>query len=316
MNKEIQNSPLLWNQINTKNLSLCSIRGELFDTSGVYICTFKPTRKLGEGTFGTVDAFDRIHLEEVKKVAIKRPKFHESKLLLEALFQKKLHNDLLEFGLGGCVPEVYDIFVYQPTGDIWFSMEFFEPLLVSEWCKRADFTANPLSFVKLLLQLALILEVFETELRIDHRDLKINNMIIVDEPIKIYITWKGIEKTVEFPFRVVLIDFGFACIQSTIDIKDTNTIPPLHACPKHGRNMFQILVSLWNIKSLRNHLEPSWGDWIRKKITTIHPPFSCIRLIEWGRSLDWMYLITEHESFRAPLCAPSSIIRECMKMIE
>ena len=315
MNNQIQNSPLLWNQISIEDLSSCSIRGELFDTSGVYICTFKPTRKLGEGTFGTVDAFDRVDIHGIKKVAIKRPNFQESNLLLEALFQKKLHNDLLEFGLT-CVPEVYDIFVYKPTGEIWFSMELFEPLLVSEWCKRMHFSANPLTFIRLLLQLALILEVFERELDIDHRDLKINNMIIVDEPIKIDITWKGIEKTLEFPFRVVLIDFGFACIKSTIDIKDSKTIPPLHACPKTGRNMFQILVSLWNIKSLRNDLEASWGDWIRKRIRTVDPQFSCISLLERGMGLDWMYLVTEHKSFCAPLCAPSLIIRECMRMIE
>ena len=163
---------------------MCNIRGVISDTSGNFICKLEPLKALGSGTFGNVDAFRRISLENRLTVAMKRPKFPEMKLLTEAKFQKKLHEDLIPFGLHGCVPKVIDIFRYLPTDDIWFTMEVFDPKLVSDWCVKM-LPGNNKLLTLLLLQISLILEVFETELRIDHRDLKINNMIVVEEPLSL-----------------------------------------------------------------------------------------------------------------------------------
>jgi serine/threonine protein kinase len=307
-----------WENISINTLPVCNIKGELYDTSGIFICKFKPVKSLGAGTFGHVDEFQRQSADGSSRfVAIKRPKFPEMKLFKEALFQRKLHEDLVPYGLTSCVPEVYDIFRYQTTNDVWFTMEAFEPLLVSQWCIKTLLLPDKKNYmILLLLQIALILEVFEMELKIDHRDLKMNNMIVVDEKTRIEIKWKNMDKVIHFPFRIVFLDFGYACKGGEIDMKDSVDFPHLDACPKEGRDIFQVLVSLWNIQILRNHLEGAWGHWIRERISAVVPKTPCVSLVENTVNIDWMYTLTDNSEFRAPLCAPRKIIRDCMKMLE
>jgi len=295
-------------------LPKCSVKGEVYDLSGQFVCKFTPIKSLGEGTFGHVDLFTRTDAKSISKtVAIKRPKFVEMKLLQEALFQRKLHEDLLPFGLSFCVPEVYDIFEYRVTGDVWFSMESFEPTLLSQWSNENIQKKN--MFVLLILQIALILEVFEQELKIDHRDLKINNVLVLDKPVSIGISWNEKDKNLDFPFRVVFLDFGFACKNATVDIKHSS--PYLDACPKEGRDIFQILVSLWNNESLRNAMPLTWCSWIQKRISTIFPTnYPSLILTESKKPLNWMYTLTDDKDFRAPLCAPRKIIHDCMSVLE
>ena len=299
-----------------KTLPLCNVKGELCDVSGRFICTFKPLKKLGSGTFGFVDLFARKDaVDKTTEVALKRPKFPEMKLLAESIFQQRLHNDLVAYGLSSCVPQVYDNFRYQPTGDVWLCMEAFDPVHLSQWCVRT-LQGNVHFFIYLLLQIALIIEVLELEMKIDHRDLKANNMIVVDEPISIEIRWKGKDRVLKFPFRVVLVDFGFACLGSTIDIRNSEGLPPLDPCPKEGRNIFQVLVSLWNIGSVRASLDATWGTWIRERISEVIPKTPCISLVESSKNLDWMYILTENRDFRAPLCVSGAVIKECMDIID
>jgi len=309
----LRDTPELWKAFSVKNLPHCNIKGELHDISGGLLCTFVAKKTLGGGTFGQVDAFTRTDPEGGSIiVAIKRPKFHEMNLISEALFQWKLHHDLKDFGLSFCVPQIYDIFVYQPTGDVWFSMEAFEPVFLSTWCME-----NPEKFHIILLQIALILEVLENELHVDHRDLKINNIIIVTQPITITIEWEHAPRIIIFPFRVVFVDFGFACCSNTIDIKNTGHVPGLDPCPKEGRNMFQVLASIWNNSSLRKGLESSWGNWIRERILTTVPRIHNLDNITTRfHTLDWMYTLTDIKEFRAPLCAPRKIIKECMRILD
>ena len=314
LNEEWRDSPWAWKNFPLNILPICNVKGEVYDISGKFICKFIAKKVLGSGTFGIVDAFTRIDSNENSTIiAMKRPKFPEMKLLLEALFQWKLQHDLIPYGLSFCVPKVFDIFRYKQTEDVWFSMEVFEPQLVSQWCVKHIHTTR--LFILLLLQIALILEVFEDELKVDHRDLKINNMLVVDEAVKINIHWNHRDKSLDFPFRIVFVDFGFACMDSIIDVKDSE--PFLDACPKEGRNIFQILVSLWNSETLRNMLDVSWGSWIRKRIGTVYPSkYPALSLTESKKDLGWMYSLTDDKEFRAPLCSPKRIIKDCMIALE
>lgn len=304
--------PKLWKSLSINSLPVCNIKGEIYDSSGIFICKLKPIKSLGAGTFGHVDEFERRSADAKRLVAMKRPKFPEMKLFAEALFQRKLHADLVPYGLAGSVPEVYDIFRYQPTDDVWFTMESFQPVLLSQWLALPE---KRNYIIHLLLQIALVLEVFEVELKIDHRDLKINNMIVVDEPVNIEIQWKGLDKVIHFPFRIVFLDFGYACKGGEIDMKSSADLPHLDACPKEGRDIFQVLVSLWNIQILRNHLEGTWGNWIRERISAVVPKTPCVSLTENAANIDWMYTLTDNNEFRAPLCAPRKIIHDCMKIL-
>ena len=300
-------SPRLWNTIPRNLLRTCTIKGTVVDSSGLVLYTLRPIGPLGAGTFGSVDSFRCIRSSSETIVAIKRPKYPQVDLFTEALFQWRTHRQMEKYHLGFCIPEVYDVFTFKQTGDIWFSMQPYNASLLSTWC-----LANSGRFGELILQIALTLEVIENMLFIDHRDLKVNNILVVESPVEIPILWKGSAITLKFPFHIVYVDFGFACAKGLIDVRDG--LPPVDLCPKDGRDIYQILVSLWRIKELRGILKVKWGSWIRSKIDSTLPQ-SYLQLAESTFDLSWMYTVTDNTSFRAPLCTPAQIIGDCMSIL-
>jgi hypothetical protein len=60
-------------------------------------------------------------------------------------------------------------------------MESYDPVLLSTWCLHYITKGHTAIFGLVLLQIALILEVLENELQVDHRDLKVNNILVIDE---------------------------------------------------------------------------------------------------------------------------------------
>jgi serine/threonine protein kinase len=302
--------PNLWYTIPKALLPSCDIYGHVRDASGLSLFKLTAAGPLGEGTFGQVDAFIMNTGQTKKHVAIKRPKHPKLNLLTEALFQWKLHNDLEKYGLSFCIPKVDKIFTFKTTGDIWFSMNAYEPTLLSSWCVK-NLKRDGKTFCLLILQISLILQIIEDILKVDHRDLKVNNMLVIDEPKEIQITIGSVRKKILFPFYIVFIDFGFAC-SNILDMR-ADGIPPLDFCPKEGRDMFQTLVSIWRIDVLRAVLEEVWGNWFRAKICSAG---KYLTLTESAKDLTWMYAVTENREFRAPLCAPSVIIKDCMRFLE
>jgi serine/threonine protein kinase len=307
-------SPREWGSIDRNLLHVCNVKGEVFDSSGLYLYRLSPVEKLGEGTFGKVDSFKCVYkdTQEQSIVAIKRPKFPEVDLFMEALFQWRVHDCLEEYGLGFSIPQVYSIIKFKQSGDIWFSMKSYKAMLLSAWCLQ-NIKKDGKLFTLLLLQISLVLEVLENILQVDHRDLKVNNIMVVDEKCEIDV---GQAKKLVFPFHIVFIDFGYACAGKIIDMKTSDGIPPIDMCPKEGRDMFQILVSLWRIQGLREILEQRWGTWIRYRIDSAFPQNSYARLAECAMDLNWLYSVTENTVFRAPLCAPSVIIKDCLRILE
>ena len=160
------------------------------------------------------------------------------------------------------------------------------------------------------MQIALVLEVLETELLFDHRDLKMNNILIVDKPVSINIEWRGETKQLNFPFHIVFIDFGFSCEGGFVDIRAGEGLPPLDACPKIGRDLFQFLVSVWSLRDVRDNMERAWGLWIRSCLGVY------VTLVDRHTTLDWMYTVTDQHGFTAPQCAPAAVIAECMSRLE
>jgi len=305
-------SPKEWHLLPKSLLHICTIQGKVVDASGLILYTLRPIGGLGGGTFGTVDSFRCITDSGEKVVAIKRPNYPEVHLLIEALFQWRVQTQMEKYKLGFCIPEVYDIFTFKQTGDIWFSMKSYEAPLLSTWSLANLGKGNIFGY--LMLQIALCLEVLQNTLFIDHRDLKVNNILVVDTPVDIPIMWKGKSIDLHFPFHIVFVDFGYACAKGLIDVRANDGLPPMDMCPKEGRDIFQILVSLWRIKDLRKILQIRWGSWIRSRIETAEP-HSYINLVERGEDLNWMYSVTDDNRFRAPLCTPGSIINDCMAIL-
>jgi serine/threonine protein kinase len=309
-------SPARWHVIPRTSIPVCGIQGDVRDCSNTLLFTLKAKHALGSGTFGSVDAFFRSTPDgNTKVVAMKRPKHPQNDLFIEALFQWKLHNDLKDYNLSFCIPRVYDIVRYKPTDDIMFTMESYEPVLLSTWCVQHITKGYTTLFGLILLQIALILEVLENELQVDHRDLKVNNILVIEEKTTITITFEGKEKELIFPFKLVVIDFGFACKGKVLDVREGDGLPTMDLCPKDGRDLFQVIVSLWSIETLRGILEPRWGTWVRQRIESAKKG-TYVRLAETSKTLDWMHIVTEDRFFRAPLCTPWSIIQDCIHMLD
>lgn len=307
-------SPRLWHTIPRTLLHTCTIQGKVLDLSGVLLYSLRPVEPLGTGTFGTVDSFWCKYVGgEEKLVAIKRPKYPDIDLFMEALFQWRTFHELKKYNVGFCIPEIYDIFTFKQTGDVWFSMQAYTTNLLSSWC-LSNLSSEGTTFGYLMLQISLVLEILQNVLMIDHRDLKVNNILVVDSPVEIRIQWKGKIVKLHFPFHIVLLDFGYACAGGLIDVKHDG-LPPIDLCPKEGRDIFQILVSLWRIDELRKILEKKWGAWIRARIESAIPKASYLRLTETAIDLNWMYSVTDNTKFRAPLCTPATVIADCMRIL-
>ena len=306
-------SPRLWGTIPIHLLPKCCIQGNVRDSSGKLLFSLKAKGELGKGTYGQIDAFYKKDPSgEESVVAIKRPR-DSGNILTEALVQWYLGRKLSSYGIPPCIPTVYDIFLYKPTNTIWFTMDIFEPLLFSQWCVK-KIPRHPELFPMIMVQISLLLEVFQKDALVDHRDLKVNNILIVDKQTTFPIRWEGLDTTITFPFRIVIIDFGFACINNTIDVKDG--LPKLDVCPKEGRDMFQLLVSLWNIPTIRHSLDTTWGNWIRNALRSAKGDSAAyIRLTEGVHPITWMYSVTQGLSFTAPACSANIILHECMKFM-
>jgi serine/threonine protein kinase len=310
--------PSHWKNWDRKSLGTVTTSGGIRDASGVLMAKLQYGQRINAGSFGIIRRYQRFEKSgESNYVALKQPNHKNLDLLYEAMFQHRTHCKLKEFGLEKAVPAVIDIVKYDTSNTIWFTMEYIPGRLLGSWaCDVFRQRGGIRYFVLMLLQLSLILEIFESALYIDHRDVKVDNIMILDEPIQIPVVFKGRSFTYTFPFRIVFIDFGFSCLQKQIDIREGRGEPPLDFCPKDGRDIFQILVSLWNMKRIRDRLNHVWGGWIRERIQTTTSQHPCIELTENRSDILWLSTVTDDKGFKAPLCAPKLVIADCFHALE
>ncbi len=314
---EWKSRPNGWIYIPKKIIPFSTIKADVKSVKGEHLFHLHPLQALGKGQFGQVDKFEKQFPDGRRKiVALKTPLNETVNLLYEALFQWSLHQELKRFSMESVIPEVYDIFVSRPSGVIYYTMEYFQPQLLSSWCAK-HFKKNPNLFPQVLLQIAYILDIFEYELLIDHRDLKVNNILVLDEPVTFK---KGTPQEIKFPFRVIIIDFGYSCIHKMLDIRDLDPelgiISPSDFCPKVGRDIFQVLVSIWSREDIRQFIGAIWGGWIRERIHSADEKSkNYVKLTETERELKWMYWETDDKEFKAPMCSPKQIITDCLKML-
>lgn len=315
--KIYRESPRLWKSILPNILPKANVKGEIHDVSGTLLCQLKPVAHLSHGTFGIIEVFSRKTVEEEHTIVLKRPRKRGVKLTVEAFFQNYLYEKFTEFGLSHAVPKVYDIFYHKSFGEVMFTMEYIHGELLSVWCLENICKPGGVRlFVMLLLQIALVLEVLENEFHSDHRDLKVNNILVEDIPLELNLFWHGRDRRIVFPFRVVFIDFGFACRGEEVDVRGLDGIPVLDPCPKTGRDIFQILANFWSMPSLRGKINALWGKWIIERLSLTNTSYPCVKLCETKNDLDWLQGVTDDKGFCAPLCAPSRIIEDCMTALE
>lgn len=243
-------------------------------------------------------------------VLVKQPRMEEMNLLQEAILQHLAYKTLEGLGIPWAIPKVYDVF--WKDKEICFSMERIDGMSISDWF---TITKTPdQDTLHLLAQVCLILASLETYLNLDHRDLKTTNLLIKPNPCHISLslgktTWELVSS-----FTVVVLDFGFACLGSEamrgtplVNLGD-GVLPPMDPCPKEGRDIFHLLVSLLGLPIFREKISKSLHEkidgWLSKGKQSYGPMAR-----RWSTN-NWSYLVSSQPDFAIPSCCPLKILHD------
>lgn len=219
---------------------------------------FQVESQIDHGSYGNIYIAKRGDLS----VLLKQPRMTEMNLLQEAVLQHLAFKTLEAEGISWAVPKVYDVFLRKK--ETCFSMERIHGSTVFEWFSKTLTPDTDTLF--LLVQICQILTILETYLNLDHRDLKSNNLLFVKESCSIRLKLGDEVWRLKCPFKVIVLDFGFACLGSEslqgvplVNLGD-GVLPPMDPCPKEGRDIFHLLVSLLGLPIFRERISKELHD--------------------------------------------------------
>ena len=283
------------------------INGEIRAIGGARRCTLHYGPTVWRGGHGSISKVRRVEGERVDDICVKTPHVPQHSLCPESLFQWLAYTTLEGVGIRGAIPRVYDIFQY--AGEVRFSMEYIDGVSSIQKIIEAE---NPdLVFLQIMAQTSILLGVLEERLRLDHRDLKADNLWIRPVPIHYSAFVGGIRWEIICPFQVVILDFGFSCIggatgNAIISLSD-GILPRVDPCPKEGRDLFQLFTSLWSIPELRARLSPVFAKDMEDFLS--YRDISYATLLKQPSQPHWIYLLVSDPMFRYPPLHPFSLLR-------
>jgi serine/threonine protein kinase len=270
--------------------------GIVKDASGIKIASILYEKILFEGGYGILQKGKRIVDGGASQtIMIKMPKM-EMNLVPEALIQWYAWMTLEKYGLQSAIPEIYDIF---QAADMRFSMEYILGEFPYELLAK---TATPdVCFFQILAQVCILLYILEKDISLDHRDLKANNLYIRKRPIDYTFTIGDTEYRIKAPFQVIILDFGFACIGTKINLAQ-GILPEKDPCPKEGRDLFHLLTSFWSIPSIRDRMSTETQKEIDGSL------LSYARYTKKFTDTNWVYVVTSDPAFVYPELAPAALL--------
>jgi serine/threonine protein kinase len=263
----------------------------------------------------------------------------------EALLHILAWNVLQRTTLPWAVPRPYEVFgdAVSGGGDGWTSlslcMDFVQghtlhAFLEKVW-KRETPRANGILLLEVLAQTACILYVLQRFLRLNHRDVKDNNLLIRRRPTAVRVALGGQE--IYTQYELTLIDFGFACVgcpppRAPISAFQASTyFPPLEMCCKPGRDLAQLIYCIhcyfplheflpWELyRELRSWVQVRWnggvadlfrgfadeaGTPVDSTVTAPPPP-------KYNKSI---YEFLRRAEVDAPLCEPVRLFAACSRL--
>ena len=267
-------------------------------------CRLSFSDVIDHGSYGNVYLAKR----DDTPILVKQPRMTEMNLLQEAVLQHLAHKTMESEGMAWTIPKVFDVF--WKGKEVWFSMDYIYGYNIPDWFSP---TKTPdTDILHLVAQLALILATLEKHLNLDHRDLKSSNLLIKKEPCKLQFSYQDTLWTLQAPFTVVLLDFGFACLGSEVlrgkpwvNLGD-GVLPPMDPCPKEGRDLFQLLISLISLKSFRDKISAPIQSKIDTWLTNGKKSYGDMAR-RWSTE-NWSYLVTSQANFEILSCKPENIL--------
>ena len=268
-------------------------------------CSIRNGQKMNRGGYGNITKIERTP-SVGSELCIKSPHNSAYSLTPEAILQWHASQTLRSAGIVGAVPHVYDIFQY--VGETRFTMDYIKGVSAIEAVGTAE---NPDSmWLQILAQVSLILGYLEEHIRLDHRDLKADNLWIRAVPVDYKIKVGGINWRLKAPFQVVVLDFGFACLgneegHATVSLSD-GILPKIDPCPKEGRDLFLLIASMWSISAIRLRASKEVNE--AMEILLAHKGSSYIDLVTNTLQTHWIYLAVSDSRFRHPPLHPISLL--------
>jgi serine/threonine protein kinase len=213
---------------------------------------------------------------------------------------------LIAAGIHGAIPAVYDI--YRFADETRYSMEYIKGVSAVEFVLHSP--TPDTSWLQILAQAALILGYLEETVRLDHRDLKADNLWIRARPVSYKLEVGGVQWQVTAPFQVVFLDFGFSCIgdedgQAAVSLTD-GVVPLIDPCPKEGRDLFQLIGSMWSVPEVRGRM----GADVTADMELLlkYRSASYIELVRKTTQSTWIYMAVSDLKFSHPVLHPVSLL--------
>lgn len=269
-------------------------------------------KQVDHGSYGNVYLAKR----DDKYVFLKQPRMAEMNLLQEAVLQHLAHKTLEAEGLVWAIPKVYDVFLKGQ--EVWFSMERIYGISIHEWFTKTQQGDRDTFF--LLAQMSILLATLEEHLNLDHRDLKINNLLVKQEPCKMKVKLGDTVWTLQSPFTIVVLDFGFACLGSEVvkgkplvNLGD-GVLPPMDPCPKEGRDIFHLLISLLGLPIFREKISQRLHEKMDGWLSVGGKTYGSMAR-KWNTG-HWSYLVSSQPNFAITTCCPLYILQELLPELE
>jgi hypothetical protein len=234
----------------------------------------------GYGIVYTLNAYERLadnRLKFIETMYEKRSKKGGTDLFLEACLQILAYNKLSELGYGYAIAQTRDLLRW-PDGDISFTMKPFNDVknmhemmesLIAAGLKGRAFD---MWWVPLFVQTVVLMGLLEEHLRLNHRDLKGDNILV---------SLTGSQKQKEvmigdrrwsYIYRQELhvVDFGFAC-RGTADQGPASAsagtfFGQFDVCPKGGRDIYILLCYFYAQSTFRASASPTLLDFVKERI--------------------------------------------------
>jgi len=268
-------------------------------------CSIGYGKRENSGGYGNITRITRTP-SPAANLCVKSPHAPTFSLCPEAILQFAASQTLRRAGIHGAIPHVYDIFQY--AGETRFSMDLVSGISSLNAIIRAP--KPGIMFLQVIAQVSLLLGFLEETLRLDHRDLKADNIWIRDSPIEYSLKVGGVNWSLKAPFQVVILDFGFACIGSengnaVISLSD-GILPKMDPCPKEGRDLFQLIASIWSVPTIRSIIDTDIAEEIESLLS--HSTTSYIELVHTTMMTHWIYMAVSDKEFRHPPLHPLTLL--------
>lgn len=193
---------------------------------------------------------------------------HTSEALLHVLSWKIMQSTLTPWG----IPRPYEVYGDNRMALSWMSMymgmsfvegDILHALLRSSWSvtTRAE---NTRMFREIMANVAYILHCLQTGLHLNHRDLKVNNILVRKRADPLELTLDGVK--VSTTMDVTVVDFGFACVgcnKGPTLFQAGSWFPFSDICYKKGRDLAQLIYCINCYFPLDEYLTPDMYGAIR-----------------------------------------------------